>query len=36
MLYDMDYADPANITPMYFRARLQDGLMNVAGEEVYR
>jgi len=36
MLYDLDYADPANITPMYFRARLQDGLMNVAGEEVYR
>jgi CRISPR-associated protein Cas5d len=36
MLYDMDYTDPANITPMYFRARLQDGLMNVAGEEVYR
>lgn len=36
MLYDMDYADPANITPMYFRARLQDGMLNVAGEEVYR
>lgn len=36
MLYDLDYADAADITPMYFRARLEDGLMNVAGEEVYR
>ena len=36
MLYDLDYADPGNIAPMYFRARLRDGLLNVAGEEVYR
>ncbi len=36
MLYDLDYTDPASISPMYFRARLDDGVMNVAGEEVYR
>lgn len=36
MLYDMDYTDSSNITPMFFRARLQDGMLNVAGEEVYR
>ncbi|MGI6238125.1 MAG: type I-C CRISPR-associated protein Cas5c [Christensenellales bacterium] len=36
MLYDLDYTDTQNITPMYFRARLVDGLLNVAGEEVYR
>lgn len=36
MLYDLDYTDPANITPMYFRARLVDGVLNVSGEEVYR
>lgn len=36
MLYDLDYTDTTNIKPMYFRARLQDGLLNVSGEEVYR
>lgn len=29
MLLDMDYSDPANITPMFFRARLVDGIMEV-------
>ncbi len=36
MLYDLDYTDTQNITPMYFRARLADGALNVSGEEVYR
>lgn len=29
MLYDMDYTDPENITPMFFRAVLQNGVLNV-------
>lgn len=29
MLLDMDYSDPANITPMFFRAKLIDGVMEV-------
>jgi CRISPR-associated protein Cas5d len=36
MLYDLDYSDPEGIVPTYFRARLEDGVLNVAGEEVYR
>ena len=26
---DMDYSDPANITPMFFRAQLEDGVLEV-------
>jgi CRISPR-associated protein Cas5d len=29
MLYDMDYSDPRNIRPMFFRARLKNGVLNV-------
>ena len=36
MLYDMDYTNPASPQPMYFRARLKHGVMQVAGEEVLR
>lgn len=36
MLYDMDYSDPGNITPMFFRAVMQHGVINVAGSEVFR
>ena len=36
MLYDFDYSDPANITPTYFRARLENGIINIADCEVYR
>lgn len=36
ILYDLDYSDRQNITPMYFRARLLDGMLAVEGEEVYR
>lgn len=36
MLYDMDYSDPENITPMFFRAKMRDGVIDVAGSEVFR
>lgn len=36
MLYDMDYADPENITPMFFRARMVDGVVEVSDCEVFR
>ena len=29
MLYDLDYSDPENITPMFFRARMVDGVIQV-------
>lgn len=29
MLLDMDYSDPGNITPMFFRAVLRDGVLEV-------
>ena len=29
MLYDLDYSDPENIRPLFFRARLQDGILQV-------
>ncbi len=34
MLYDMNYADPANITPMFFRAQMINGVVNVTNCEV--
>lgn len=39
MLYDMDYADPQNITPVFFKAKLEKGVLYVPPEnsgEVYR
>ena len=36
MLYDMDYADPENITPMFFRAQMVNGVIDVANCEVVR
>lgn len=36
MLYDMDYADPKNIHPLFFRAKLENGVLNTADCEVYR
>ena len=36
MLYDMDYTDPENITPMFFRARMENGIIDVANSEVIR
>lgn len=36
MLFDLDYEGPDGIEPMFFRARLDRGVMNVAGSEVFR
>lgn len=36
MLYDMDYSNQKNITPMFFRALMRDGVINVAESEVFR
>lgn len=29
MLWDLDYSDPQNITPLFFRGKLTDGVLNV-------
>ena len=29
MLWDLDYADPENIVPLFFRAKLENGVLNV-------
>lgn len=36
MLYDMDYSDPENIQPMFFRAVLRNGILDLADCEVIR
>ena len=36
MLYDFDYTDPQNITPAYFRARLEHGVLDTQNCEVFR
>ena len=36
MLYDMDFSDPQDITPMFFRAVMRDGVIDVAESEVLR
>ena len=36
MLYDLDYSNPEDIQPMFFRARLDRGVMEVANCEVFR
>lgn len=36
MLYDFDYSNPLNITPTYFRARLENGVLDTENCEVYR
>ena len=36
MLYDMDYSNPEEITPMFFNAVMRNGVIDVAGSEVYR
>ena len=35
MLYDMDYSNPADIRPMFFRAVLKDGVLDVTEPEVH-
>ena len=36
VLYDMDYTDLNNITPMFFRAKMVNGVVDVANCEVFR
>jgi CRISPR-associated protein Cas5d len=36
MLYDMDYADPKDIRPQFFRAVLRDGVLDLLGVEVFQ
>lgn len=36
MLYDMDYSDPENIRPQFFRATLRRGVLDVRDCEVFR
>lgn len=36
MLYDMDYSDPGNIQPMFFRAVLKNGVLDLRDCEVRR
>lgn len=33
MLWDLDYSDPENITPLFFRAVLQNGVLNVPARD---
>lgn len=33
MLWDLDYSDPENITPLFFRARLRDGVLEVPSRD---
>ncbi len=36
MLYDMDYSNPKDITPMFFHAVMRNGVIDVAESEVLR
>lgn len=36
MLYDMDYSDPTDIQPMFFRARMEHGVIDLRTCEVVR
>lgn len=36
MLYDMDYTDGKNITPIFFRAIMKNGVINLNVAEVFR
>lgn len=36
MLYDMDYSDPENISPMFFRAQMNNGVIDLQDCEVFR
>lgn len=36
MLYDMDYTDPTHISPMFFRARMEHGVIDLRDCEVVR
>jgi len=36
MLFDMDYTQPENIQPMFFRARMENGVIDLTDCEVFR
>ena len=36
MLYDMDYSNLSNIQPMFFRAKLENGVIDLTDCEVFR
>lgn len=36
MLFDMDYSDPADIRPMFFRANMENGVIDLTDCEVFR
>ena len=36
MLYDMDYSDPEHIQPMFFRAKMEHGCIDLRGCEVIK
>lgn len=36
MLYDMDFSDPENITPMFFRAKWNNGIVDLTNIEIVR
>ena len=36
MLYDLDYSDPDNITPQFFRAALRGGVLDLRDCEVFK
>lgn len=36
MLFGMDYTDPQDITPMFFRAAMVNGVIDIGRSEVYR
>ena len=36
MLYDMDYSDKKNICPMFFRAKMENGIIDVKRPEVFK
>ena len=36
MLYDMDYSDPGNIQPMFFRANMVNGVIDLTDCKVIR
>ena len=36
MLYDMDYSNREDIAPMFYRAMMRNGIIDVAGSEVFR
>ena len=36
MLYDMEYSDPENIQPMFFRAQMVHGVIDLTDCEVVK